>query len=89
MSMPLEFQYDVHKDCTPCSNHEGEGRSCDLIGTGAHEPIDQHLMRVHGYSQDKMDGMRIAARVLGKDEIEVFVLAHMGILMFQPRTHDA
>jgi hypothetical protein len=81
---PREFQYDTHKDCSHCPQHAGS--KCDLIGTGIHEPMEVHLTRVHGYSQDKMAGMALAARLFGKTDAEAYVLAHQGILLFAPRT---
>jgi len=83
---PLEFQCDIHKDCAPCPAYNPYGK-CGSIGTGIHEMIDMHLMRAHGYSKDKMDGLRIASRVAGMQDIEIMVLAHQAILLFEPRTH--
>jgi hypothetical protein len=83
MTTPLEFQYDHHKDCSPCPSHAG--KKCDLIGTGVHEPIQIHLERAHGFSQDKTSGLALAARLLGKTDTEVYVLAHQGVLLFGAR----
>lgn len=76
------YNADVHKDCTPCP--EAEGKKCDLIGTGIHQPIAVHLEREHGWSPDKIEGMRLGGLLSGKGDLEVLNLGHEAILLFQP-----
>ena len=87
MSEHRDYNADVHNDCTPCP--QGEGKKCDLIGTGIHEGIERHLGVGHGWSDDKIEGLRLGGMLSGKGDLEVLNLAHEGILLFAPRTPDA
>jgi hypothetical protein len=82
----LNYNVDVHKDCSPCPSREGE--RCKKIGTGLHETIETHLRERHGWSTDKIAGVRLGGMLSGKGDLEVLHLAHDGILLFSPRdTH--
>ena len=83
--------WEIHRDETPCPQDEVHvengvtiAKRCDRIGTGVHQAPDLHLMNYHGYSQDKIDGIRLGARVFGESEEKALWLVHQFVLLFQP-----
>lgn len=83
MTEHLNYNIDVHKDCSLCPQAKGE--KCDLIGTGVHETITDHLIG-HGWSLDKVNGIVLGGLLSGKGQLEILHLAHDGILLFSPHT---
>lgn len=87
-SNDLVYPPDIHRDCSFCPLEEQGGgwasSKCDLIGTGIHQPPDVHLMEVHGYSQDKVNGIMLGAKATGYDEMTTLYRVHQFILLFAP-----
>lgn len=88
-------RHEVHKDDSHCPANDENPTPCPLVGTGIHEPIDAHLERVHGYSEDTIHGIRVAGCALGvpgaiHPDLAAMFRVHQFILLFQTEeTTDA
>lgn len=52
---------EVHKDESYCSNNDpASTTNCPKVGTGIHEPIQQHLARVHGLDEQVLWDIQLA-----------------------------